>query len=61
MASRAVSWSLLVQDTYGAVCHIEVTDRLVERAPWIEILHSGEGRVYNFTGLRLVRRTSRAR
>ena len=57
----SVSWSLLVQDAYGAVCHIEVTDRLAEKAAWTEILDSGEGRVYNFTGLRLVRRTSRSR
>jgi len=59
--ARGVSQSLLVQDVYGAVCHIEVTDRLTDRAPWKGVLHSGEGKVYTFTGLRLVRRTSRTR
>ena len=54
-------YSLILQDSHGAVCELLVPCELMRDDAWKSALHHGDGRVYTFSGLQIGQRTNRAR
>ena len=54
-------YSLILQDSHGAVCELLVPCELMRDDAWRSALQHGDGRVCTFSGLQIGQRTNRAR
>ena len=56
-----IQYGLLVQDQRGTLCEVQLPECYTDNNEWKEIVATGEGKVYNFTNLKIVQRTNQAK
>ncbi|XP_070576050.1 DNA repair-scaffolding protein-like isoform X2 [Ptychodera flava] len=54
-------WVLLLQDSCKSFCELQLPPTSIEEENWKECLLHGQGKKYNFSGLRVVQRANRIR
>lgn len=55
------SWCVLVQDSTGGVCELQLSGNGQPKPEWQALLHGGEGQIYMFRGLRVLQRVNKDR
>ncbi|XP_077982361.1 DNA repair-scaffolding protein-like [Glandiceps talaboti] len=54
-------WVFLLQDMHGAFCELQLPHSCTHEQTWSQCIRHGQGKVYVFSGLRVVQRTNRLR
>ncbi|XP_063970721.1 DNA repair-scaffolding protein-like [Lytechinus pictus] len=60
-SSPSLIKSLLLQDSEGVVCEVQLTNQIAESSTWQQVLQSGEGRSCIFMNLRVAQRLTLSR
>ncbi|XP_072014256.1 DNA repair-scaffolding protein-like [Amphiura filiformis] len=60
-ADHSVQWIMLLQDSHGVFCELQLPVDTATRPKWREHIQRGEGKVLTFSGVKVVHRTNRSR
>ncbi|XP_002739144.1 DNA repair-scaffolding protein-like, partial [Saccoglossus kowalevskii] len=59
--SHRYQWVLLLQDKHNAFCELLLPCHCTENPTWMDCIKYGQGKVFTFSGIRVVQRTNRTK